>query len=78
MMNLSQEQYIDMYLKMQRIREFDMRINKLVRRGFVQGMTHFSVGEEAASVGAMAHLTYDDIIFQITVDMGNVLLKTWI
>ena len=28
---------------MQRIREFDMRINKLVRRGFVQGMTHFSV-----------------------------------
>ena len=39
MMNLSQEQYIDMYLKMQRIREFDMRINKLVRRGFVQGMT---------------------------------------
>ena len=45
MMNLSQEQYIDMYLKMQRIREFDMRINKLVRRGFVQGMTHFSVGE---------------------------------
>nr|WP_274656571.1 thiamine pyrophosphate-dependent dehydrogenase E1 component subunit alpha [Streptococcus equinus] len=63
MMNLSLEQYIDMYLKMQRIREFDMRINKLVRRGFVQGMTHFSVGEEAASVGAMAHLTYDDIIF---------------
>lgn len=62
-MNLSLEQYIDMYLKMQRIREFDMRINKLVRRGFVQGMTHFSVGEEAASVGAMAHLTYDDIIF---------------
>ena len=59
MMNLSQEQYIDMYLKMQRIREFDMRINKLVRRGFVQGMTHFSVGEEAASVGAIAHLTYD-------------------
>ena len=43
-MNLSRENYIEMYLKMQRIREFDLRINKLVRRGFVQGMTHFSVG----------------------------------
>lgn len=63
MANLSKDQYIDLYRKMERIREFDMRINKLVRRGFVQGMTHFSVGEEAASVGAMAPLTYDDIIF---------------
>ncbi|WP_165329154.1 thiamine pyrophosphate-dependent dehydrogenase E1 component subunit alpha [Streptococcus tangpeifui] len=63
MTQLSKEQLLDLYLKMERIREFDMRINKLVRRGFVQGMTHFSVGEEAASVGAIAHLTYDDIIF---------------
>ena len=62
-MTLSRELYMEMYLKMQRIREFDMRINKLVRRGFVQGMTHFSVGEEAASVGAIAHLSYDGIIF---------------
>lgn len=63
MATLSKDQYIDLYLKMERIREFDLRINKLVRRGFVQGMTHFSVGEEAASVGAIAPLTYDDIIF---------------
>ncbi|MBJ8350266.1 MULTISPECIES: thiamine pyrophosphate-dependent dehydrogenase E1 component subunit alpha [Streptococcus] len=63
MVKLSKEKYLEMYLKMQRIREFDMRINKLVRRGFVQGMTHFSVGEEAASVGSVAHLSYDDIIF---------------
>ena len=34
-MTLSRELYMEMYLKMQRIREFDMRINKLVRRGFV-------------------------------------------
>ena len=62
-MTLSKEKHLEMFLKMERIREFDMRINKLVRRGFVQGMTHFSVGEEAASVGAISHLTYDDIIF---------------
>lgn len=63
MVTLSKEQHLEMFLKMERIREFDMRINKLVRRGFVQGMTHFSVGEEAANVGAVQHLTYDDIIF---------------
>lgn len=63
MVTVSKEKHLDMFLKMERIREFDSRINKLVRRGFVQGMTHFSVGEEAANVGAVAHLTYDDIIF---------------
>lgn len=26
-------------------------------------MTHFSVGEEAANVGAVQHLSYDDIFF---------------
>ena len=77
-MTLSRELYMEMYLKMQRIREFDMRINKLVRRGFVQGMTHFSVGEEAASVGAIAHLSYDDIFFQTTVGTDKVLPKIWI
>ncbi len=63
MVSISKDTHLEMYLKMQRIREFDMRINKLVRRGFVQGMTHFSVGEEAANVGAVQHLTYDDVFF---------------
>lgn len=45
---LSKKQYLDMFLKMRRIRDVDTKLNKLVRRGFVQGMTHFSVGEEAA------------------------------
>lgn len=62
-MKISKDKHLEMYLKMQRARDFDMKINKLVRRGFVQGMTHFSVGEEAASVGAIAHLEKDDIIF---------------
>lgn len=60
---ISKEKHLEMYLTMLRARDFDMKINKLVRRGFVQGMTHFSVGEEAASVGAIAHLRKEDIIF---------------
>ena len=63
MVKLSKVTHLEMFTKMERIREFDSRINKLVRRGFVQGMTHFSVGEEAANVGAVQHLSYDDIFF---------------
>lgn len=63
MKEITKEKHLEMYLTMLRARDFDMKINKLVRRGFVQGMTHFSVGEEAASVGAIAHLTKEDIMF---------------
>ena len=70
MVKLSKETHLEMFTKMERIREFDSRINKLVRRGFVQGMTHFSVGEEAANVGAVQHLSYDDI-FLADFEKGN-------
>ncbi len=63
MKKVSKEKHLEIFYKMQLARDFDMKINKLVRRGFVQGMTHFSVGEEAASVGSIIHLRKDDIIF---------------
>ena len=36
MVKLSKETHLEMFTKMERIREFDSRINKLVRRGFFQ------------------------------------------
>ncbi len=75
MVTLSKEQHLDMFLKMQRIRDVDMKFNKLVRRGFVQGMTHFSVGEEAASVGAIQDLTDSDIIFSNHRGHGQTIAK---
>lgn len=62
-MKLTKELLLDMYEKMQDGRNFDMKINQLVRRGFVQGMTHFSVGEEAAGIGATANMSKNDIMF---------------
>ena len=35
MVSISKEQHLDMFLKMQLIRDVDMKLNKLVRRGFV-------------------------------------------
>ena len=78
MVTLSKEQHLDMFLKMQRIRDVDMKFNKLVRRGFVQGMTHFSVGEEAASVGAIQDLTDSDIIFSNHRGHGQTIAKVLI
>ncbi len=75
MVKLSKETHLEMFTKMERIREFDSRINKLVRRGFVQGMTHFSVGEEAANVGAVQHLSYDDIFFSNHRGHGQAIAK---
>ena len=51
-----------MYKQVQEIRQFDDKVKQLVSKGKVPGMTHFSVGEEASSVGAMAALNHDDII----------------
>jgi len=40
----------------------DLKIAQLVKKGKVPGMTHFSVGEEAANVGAMLALNDDDLL----------------
>src|SRR5690554_436354 len=52
--NLSKEKMLHMHRMMLDTRNFDSKVNKLVRKGMVPGMTHFSIGEEAANVGAVA------------------------
>ncbi|MDD3788427.1 MAG: thiamine pyrophosphate-dependent dehydrogenase E1 component subunit alpha [Petrimonas sp.] len=59
---LSKEKLLHMYKLMADIRYFDNRVNQLVKKGKVPGMTHFSVGEEAASVGAIAAIGEGDLI----------------
>lgn len=44
------------------IRNFDNKVNQMVKKGQVPGMTHFSVGEEAANVGAIAAIGQQDFI----------------
>ncbi|NYV28128.1 thiamine pyrophosphate-dependent dehydrogenase E1 component subunit alpha [Streptobacillus felis] len=62
MKKLKKAQLLDMFKKMQEARIFDLKVAQLVKKGKVPGMTHFSVGEEAASIGAIAALNDDDII----------------
>lgn len=62
MSKLKKEELLDMFRKMEDIRNFDNKINQMVRRGLVPGMTHFSVGEEAANVGAVSALAEGDLL----------------
>lgn len=62
MAKLSKEQLLDILRKMEDIRNFDNKINQMVRRGLVPGMTHFSVGEEAANVGAVSAMQEGDLL----------------
>ncbi|WP_329903229.1 thiamine pyrophosphate-dependent dehydrogenase E1 component subunit alpha [Porphyromonas pogonae] len=62
MKDLNKEDHLKMYRQMLDIRHFDLRVNQMVRKGKVPGMTHFSVGEEAANVGAVAVLDKGDLI----------------
>lgn len=59
---ISKEKLLHMYKLMCDIRNFDDKVNHMVKRGQVPGMTHFSVGEEAANVGAIAAISEGDLI----------------
>lgn len=60
---LTKEQYLEMYEKMLLCREFDLQLSKVYARGLVHGMTHYSVGEEAANVGAIYPLKKEDLMY---------------
>ncbi|MDO5523911.1 MAG: thiamine pyrophosphate-dependent dehydrogenase E1 component subunit alpha [Bacteroidia bacterium] len=59
---IPKEKLLHMHKLMCDIRNFDEKVNYMVKRGQVPGMTHFSVGEEAANVGAIAALSEGDLI----------------
>ena len=59
-MSLSDELMIEMQRRMLRIRRFDERASKMVKRGQIPGTVHTSIGQEAQVVGACMALGDDD------------------
>ncbi len=59
-MTLSQEFLLEMQRRMLRIRLFDERASKMVKRGKIPGTVHTSIGQEAQVVGACMALRADD------------------
>lgn len=72
---LTKEQMLEMYNKMLLIRNFDMELSKLYSRGFIHGMTHYSVGEEAANVGAIYPMKKTDLMYSNHRGHGQTITK---
>ena len=51
MANLTLEEMIEIQRRMMRIRMFDERASKMVKRGHIPGTVHTSIGQEAQVVG---------------------------
>ncbi len=59
-MTLDEEQLLEMQRRMLRIRRFDERASKMVKRGAIPGTVHTSIGQEAQVVGACMALGDSD------------------
>ena len=57
---LDPEFLVEMQRRMLRIRRFDERASKMVKRGAIPGTVHTSIGQEAQVVGATMALGEDD------------------
>jgi len=60
MMGLDQDTLLEMQRRMLRIRHFDERASKMVKRGLIPGTVHTSIGQEAQVVGACMALADGD------------------
>ncbi len=60
---LTKAQHLEMFEKMELARYFDLQLAKLYARGLVHGMTHYSVGEEAANVGVIYPMKKTDLLY---------------
>lgn len=72
---LTKEQKLDMLRLMEEIRHFDLQLSKLFARGLVAGMTHYSVGEEAANVGGIYALRKEDLMYSNHRGHGQTITK---
>jgi pyruvate dehydrogenase E1 component alpha subunit len=74
-MNLSREQMLNLYRKMVTIRLFEEKIIDLYARGFIPGLAHLYIGEEAVAAGVCASLRKDDYITSTHRGHGHVIAK---
>lgn len=74
-MKLAKEAYLDLYRGMQRIRQFEETIIQVSKDGYVPGIVHLYIGEEAVGVGLCAALREDDYIAGTHRGHGHCLAK---
>jgi 2-oxoisovalerate dehydrogenase E1 component len=66
---------LELYRKMQLIRQCEEQLARSHQRGLVHGACHTYVGQEAIAVGVCAHLRRDDVVFSTHRGHGHALAK---
>ena len=74
-MKLSNENIIEMYTKMIRIRKFESRAMNLFAEGQFGGFVHLYIGEEAVATGVCSALRPDDCITSTHRGHGHIIAK---
>jgi pyruvate dehydrogenase E1 component alpha subunit len=74
-MDLTNDQYLDLYYWMQLTRAVDERLLLLYNQGKIAGAAFSQLGHEAISVGAAYALDSDDIIAPMHRDLGSYLVR---
>jgi len=59
---VTKEKMLQMYRRMQMIRQFEEQVNELYTRALMPGLAHLYIGEEAVAVGICEALNIDDYI----------------
>ncbi|MCY2965348.1 MAG: dehydrogenase E1 component subunit alpha/beta [Planctomycetota bacterium] len=73
--SLDRDQALDLYRRMQVIRQCEEQLARSHQRGLVHGACHTYVGEEAIAVGVCAHLSRKDVVFSTHRGHGHALAK---
>ncbi|MEV8230583.1 dehydrogenase E1 component subunit alpha/beta [Streptomyces sp. NPDC079167] len=72
---VSNDERLEMYRRMARIRQFEQAASKLYKDTEIPGFVHLSIGQEATAVGACWHLRDDDAITSTHRGHGHCLAK---
>ncbi len=74
-MDLTNERLVEMYIAMNKIRNFENRVAELFADGKIPGFVHLYVGEEAVATGVCANLTDKDYITSTHRGHGHLIAK---
>lgn len=74
-MDLTNDQLIELYVTMNKIRFFENRVAELFAAGKIPGFVHLYVGEEAVASGVCANLTDQDYITSTHRGHGHLIAK---
>jgi len=66
---------LTLYREMLQLREFELKVQELYRRGLLPGFVHLYVGEEAVAVGVCSNLQPADLVYSTHRGHGHALAK---